>query len=252
MKKNIILILFFLNTSLIFSQKLSISYKFEVRNTMFNKLFEFPSNLQLDTDGHILYSVSYGISPQIKDKEDNKNGSFSLIDTTKYSYVLYNNKKKNSEIHYISDVIQKKPYLFKDSFSPIKFDIKKEFKTENNIKLTKAKAEFRGRRYIIWFDASSSIQGGPWKFTNLPGIAYEIYDDQNLFRWTLQNIEKKTGTIENPFKNNKLNPLISFKEYPLHKYTTTVHKHNPVTNKGEYVLHNQKRDGLEIIFEWEN
>lgn len=246
MKKYIILILLFFNACLCLGQNLYINYKFEVKNTMFNKLFEFPAILQLDKDGQKLYSVSYGIAAQAK--EDNLNGGFSLIDTAKYSYILYSN---NSEKHYISDVIRNKAYLFEDTFSLIKFNITKEYKIDNNIKLTKAETEFRGRKYIIWFDASSNIKGGPWKFSNLPGIAYEIYDEENIFHWTLQNIVKKTAPFKNPFVNLGQS-VLSFKEYPALKYTTSVHQHNPATNKGEYVQYNQKRDGLEILFEWEN
>lgn len=204
MKKNIILIFLFFNTFLSFGQNLYINYKFEVRNTMFNKLFEFPASLQLDKTGQKLYNVSYGIAAQAKEE------SQTLIDTAKYSYVLYSN---NSDVHYISDVIRNKTYFFEDAFSPIKFNIEKEFKMEKNIKLTKAEAEFRGRKYVIWFDASSSIKGGPWKFTNLPGIAYEIYDENNIFHWTLQNIVKKIDSIKNPFTNLSQS-VISYKEYP--------------------------------------
>lgn len=246
MKKYTILVLLFFNAFLCLAQNLYINYKYEVKNTMFNKLYEFPAILQLDKDGQKLYSVSYGIAEQAK--KDNLNSGFSIIDTAKYTYVLYSN---NSEKHYISDVIHKKTYLFEDTFSLIKFNITKEYKIDKNIKLTKAEAEFRGRKYIIWFDASSSIKGGPWKFSNLPGIAYEIYDEENIFRWTLQNIVKKTTPFKNPFVDLG-QPVTSFKEYPALKYTTSVHQNNSATNNGEYVRYNQKRDGLEILFEWEN
>lgn len=62
---------------------------------------------------------------------------------------------------------------------------------------------------------------------------------------------KKIDSIKNPFTNLSQS-VISYKEYPALKYTTSVHQQNRVTNKGEYVQYNQKRDGLEILFEWEN
>lgn len=246
--KKLILLFLVLLFSISNCQGLEIQYKFEVKNTLFNELYEFPAILFLDNKNQQLYTVQYGISEQAKDNTGDS-GDFSLIEKGSYSYILYHN---NKNIYFIGDKINGKNFIFKDDFSPIKYELKDESKIINNIKLKKAEAEFRGRNYIIWYDPSAEIKGGPWKFTNLPGIAYEIYDNENLFRWTLQKIEKIKSNIKNPFTFKEIQQeALPYTEYPKLKYTSQVYKKDASQNKGNFSKFEQNRDGLEKTFEWE-
>lgn len=246
--KKVILLFFVLLFSLSYCQSLEIQYKFEVKNAMFNDLYEFPAVLFLDDTGQQLYTVQYGISDQAKNNGGD-NGTFSLIEKGSYSYILYHNNKK---IDLIGDRISGKKFIFKDDFSPVKYELKDESKVIDNIKVKKAEAQFRGRNYIIWYDPSAKIKGGPWKFTNLPGIAYEIHDDENLFRWTLQKIEKVKSIIKNPFSITEIDQeALPYTEYPKLKYTSQVYRKDASQNKGNFTKFEQNRDGLEKTFEWE-
>ena len=212
---------------------------------MLNKVFEFPASLKLDNKGQKLYKVQFGISGQVGNTKE----TFSLIDKGSHSYILYSNSEKS---HIILDEINGKNYLFRDDFFPLKYEITADSKMIDNIILKKAKTEFRGREYVIWFDSSSPLKGGPWKFTNLPGIAYEIYDVENLFHWSLQSINKLEGTIKKPFTAEELEKQsILYTEYPKLKYTSSVFFSNGTKSGGSYQQVQQNRDGLEKIFEWE-
>lgn len=45
-----------------------------------------------------------------------------------------------------------------------------------NIILKKAVGKFGGREWIAWFNSEISIPEGPYKFNQLPGLVYEVYD----------------------------------------------------------------------------
>lgn len=245
MKKQAITLFLFLY-SFFSCQNMRIEYDYEVTNTIFNKKFSFPAVLIVDKKGQKIYSTQFGIIDNEQTEHENGN-VFFLIEQGTYNYVLYAN---NSNEHIISDEIEGKKYLFRDSFIPINYQITSENKIIDNVQLTKAEAEFRGRKYIIWFDSTSGIKGGPWKFSNLPGIAYEIYDVDNLFRWTLKKIKSTETEIENPTNNQEFSNLLSYKEYPKIKYPSEVYIHHANTG-GNYNRIEQSRDGLEKVFEWE-
>ncbi len=52
-----------------------------------------------------------------------------------------------------------------------------------------AKCSFRGRDYIAWFTPKIPVNSGPWKFSGLPGLILDVYDNQNKFRFRAKTIE---------------------------------------------------------------
>src|SRR5690554_1106689 len=67
-----------------------------------------------------------------------------------------------------------------------------EYKEIQGKKLQKATTTFRGRTYTAWCDLENPISVGPWKFNNLPGLAYSIIDETPHFYYEwhlLQMIE---------------------------------------------------------------
>jgi len=108
----------------------------------------------------------------------------------------------NADFIYISDN-EKKIVLSKENTidrlfyitEPLlvqKWDIVDEFIEVNGINLQKATTTFRGRNYTAWCDLNTPISQGPWKFNNLPGLAYEIFDDalDFHFEWRLIKISE--------------------------------------------------------------
>lgn len=240
--KKLSLIVFLLYCSSIICQTFQVKYNYEVKNTILGKNFAFPANLYTDILGKKIYTVRFGIEEHSSNIEDN-----FLIEKGSYDYMLYSD---NSEKNIISDVIGDTTYYFIDNIPKINYQITNETKDIDKIKLKKANAEFRGRKYVIWFSVSDKIKGGPWKFVDLPGLAYEIYDEDGLFKWTLQEIENSRVVIKNPFANKEMNAL-PYSEYPKLKYNTPVFYQQGVTRNDNMKEIGQKRDGLEKVFEWE-
>ena len=95
--------------------------------------------------------------------------------------VLKRNLNSNKNTSYI---------LLDDLFSlqtedEISWKLSTETKSVENYKLQKATATFGGRNWIAWFNTKINLNEGPYKFRGLPGLIFEIADDQNSFRFNL-------------------------------------------------------------------
>ncbi|KEY18372.1 GLPGLI family protein [Kaistella antarctica] len=95
--------------------------------------------------------------------------------------VIKRNLNSNKNTSYI---------LLDDLFSlqtedEISWKLSTETKSVENYKLQKATATFGGRNWIAWFNTKINLNEGPYKFRGLPGLIFEIADDQNSFRFNL-------------------------------------------------------------------
>ncbi len=242
--KKILIIKFLLLFFVVSAQSWEIEYSFKVKNELVNRVFEFPAHLYIDQKGQKLYKVKFGISEEVG-KETAKE-SFVFIAKGHYDYLLYKNPKNT---YTISDKINGKEYIFEDKILPQDLKLTNESKQFGSVTLNKAEMFFRGRNYHIWYDSSAKIKAGPWKFENIPGLVYQIYDDNELFVWELTNLEKLDLNIKNPF-NNPDNSILSYEEYPKIKYALSEKLKMDLEKRGSKITE-QRRDGLELVFEWE-
>ena len=80
---------------------------------------------------------------------------------------------------------------------PIKWKLSNETKKKDQYKLQKATTDFGGRHWTAWFAPDVMINEGPYKFRGLPGLIFEIYDDEEQFNYKLiknKNFEKNQST----------------------------------------------------------
>jgi GLPGLI family protein len=240
MKKSILLIfLFFYST--FFGQTTLIEYDFRVN--IFQP-FLFNSKLYFDSKGNKKYTVWYGIAGQVK-MGINKN---AVIDKRYFEYILYTNPSLND--YFIYDEINRKKVYFKDKKTNIKYTLEKEKRELQGVILSKALTEFRGRKYTLWYDSKSNVKVGPWKFSNVPGLVYEIYDETSTFKWELKSINASEENIsQNPLKGNQ---FIDYIEYPKLKYGLSEQLKEDLKTMPNNKMVEQERTSLEIKFEWEN
>ena len=95
--------------------------------------------------------------------------------------VLKRNRNTNKNTSYI---------LLNDLFSiqtedVINWKLSTETKKAGTYNLQKATATFGGRNWIAWFNTEISLNEGPYKFRGLPGLIFEVADDQNYFSFNL-------------------------------------------------------------------
>lgn len=243
--KNLFSAFFIFIYSLSHAQIWEVLYKYEVKNPQFGKVSEFPAKVECSSDGLNIFTVQFNSNKVTT--PSNASGIYSYNPNPNFTYYL-EHRLKNKFI-LISETINGKKYFFKDELPNIKYVIGTATKEVGGKKLSQLTAEFRGRKYTIWYDPKSKIKTGPWKFFQIPGLAYEISDEEQLFSWKLSGIQSATVVSDSPFKSDQSeNAIISYKEYPSLRYPKTYIKPDP-SQPGHYV--ESQRTGLETKFEWE-
>ncbi|MCU7617075.1 GLPGLI family protein [Chryseobacterium sp. PBS4-4] len=87
-------------------------------------------------------------------------------------------------------------YYTYSTTDPIHWEIDKETKKFNDYIVQRATADFGGRHWIAWFSTDVPLNEGPYKFTGLPGLVFEIYDDKNNFIYKLVKNEKLIKNVD--------------------------------------------------------
>lgn len=85
--------------------------------------------------------------------------------------------------------------LFREDIPIISWTIEKDKKQLLGYDCIKATAHYRGRNYIAWFTPNIPSSLGPWKFSNLPGLILDIYDDKGEIRFTAEGINNHQRPI---------------------------------------------------------
>lgn len=88
--------------------------------------------------------------------------------------------------------------IFKDPDNKIRYEervnlkwiLYSDTKIINGIKCQMAAINKFGRRWIAYFSKEYPQSLGPYKFTGLPGLIFELYDTKNQYHFTLLKIEK--------------------------------------------------------------
>lgn len=79
-----------------------------------------------------------------------------------------------------------------------------ETKIINGVKCQMAATNKYGRRWIAYFSKEYPQSLGPYKFTGLPGLIFELYDTRGDYHFTLVKVEKFDDNFEfniNEYKN---------------------------------------------------
>ena len=62
-----------------------------------------------------------------------------------------------------------------------------------NYPCKKAKTDFRGRTWIVWYTPLLPYSDGPWKFCRLPGLVLDAYEAEGKLAFHCKGIEKDTS-----------------------------------------------------------
>ncbi len=205
------------------------------------------------------FSSIYVVLPQ----EDTVKSKYSF-DETDESYKInidisdgkkvqiFTDLKSGSLIH--NSNIGSTSYVIQEKINDFNWELINETKKINNLPCYKAVSSFRGRNYIAWYCPEIPVNLGPWKFSGLPGIILDIYDDTNTFRWTAKTVEfpVKDKSIINPFKDRTPTSLYKYVKAQENYFNEKEKMRISKLPKG---FNSQKissvRMGLELIYEWE-
>ncbi len=109
-------------------------------------------------------------------------------------------------------------YSFKTN-DKIKWNVSSETRQVQQYTLQKATAKFGGRSWIAWFNKEIPFNEGPFKFSGLPGLVFEIYDTKKNFIYHLiksQELAEAYAT-DSFLESNFGNKAISINEKQKHK-----------------------------------
>ena len=85
---------------------------------------------------------------------------------------------------------------YQEPLPQIKWELSSEKKTILGYSCQLATCRFRGRNYSAWFTLALPLSAGPWKFSSLPGLILEIYDDTGEVKYTADEILHRTTFIK--------------------------------------------------------
>lgn len=190
------------------------------------------------------------------DSEDSKSVKINInVGTDSIGDLYYHNLKNKSII--CRGAIFTNPGLkysiYKDSTN-INWQLLDEFKEISGYRCQKAATTFRGRKYEAWFSSEIPLSVGPWKFSGLPGLILEIYDQTGEVYFSAEKIE-----IPFPLATKKVqipsgNPTIDFQEFVEEenkasaRMTQAMIARLPKGSKLESIK--TKRNGIELEYPW--
>ena len=175
------------------------------------------------------------------DKDENATFvSAGISSSDRYFY------KKENKISYTTDLL-KTPFVVNDTTLNLKWKLENDVKEIDGFNCKKATINFRGRIWEVWYTTSIPMYYGPWKFYGLPGLIVAAYESSNEFWFQLKKI-KTDPSLKTPVLDKK-----NFKEASLKEYDAMENEiiYGNAIDNFEKVDYQQKRNGIELIYEWE-
>ncbi len=172
----------------------------------------------------------------------------SLFISVRFNYFDFKKNVLSSKEKVVND-----EYIVKEKAPVFNWVLLNEKKSIGGLNVIKAVTNYRGRKYIAWYSDKYLIRFGPWKFSGLPGLIVEVYDETKRYHWKMKSI-RKNKTEKNNF-NVDFDSIkeISIKEYVVLRYDKKIELINrsklPRGTKVEVGKIN--RNGIELVFEWE-
>ncbi len=87
------------------------------------------------------------------------------------------------------ETIVDKLYEVKDSIESISWELHAEHKEIGEYNCQKATAQYRGRKYTVWFTTKIPVSHGPWKLRGLPGLILEATEETGKFEFRAIKID---------------------------------------------------------------
>lgn len=155
-------------------------------------------------------SISYNIQSfhKLFNSYDELLADKDFVESPKY---IRNIKKENlysNEYFGITNILRKGNVIYKDELPSIQWKLSNEENSILGFKCKSATAEFRGRKYKVWYTMEIPIPIGPWKLGGLPGLILKADADNGYFTFEATSIILNSTLpvpekYVNLYKNNK-------------------------------------------------
>lgn len=233
-----------------FSQNnLEITYSIKYNTAFYNERI---GTLQIDLKNEkALFKISENIKQvELKEKSDDETNKFNLVKKNELDRYIFTDYKLDTLV--FNENINRKEYTIKEEIPNFDWKLEETFtKKIGDFNCKKATLNFRGRNFIAWYSEEYPVKMGPWKFSGLPGLIIEVYDESLRYYWGVTSI-KKVNEINISSLENIKNESIGIKEYVDIIYNK---EQEPIISdlpRGVKVENNKiPRTRLEVKFEWE-
>ena len=206
-------------------------------------------SLMVDKEGNKATYIDYGSKWRKVDKEK-KAEKKEFVVSVSGPVDSYFYKEKNKKLIYYEELLRLY-YMVVDSTLTIKWTLEKEKKVIDGVTCNKATTNFRGRKWIAWYNPDMPEYFGPWKFYGLPGVIYEVADESKRFVFVLERIDKKFDyeSVKINLKDYKNIDLKTYDELRIDAISLKA-----LSNQRDYIIEQKpyKRNGIELIYEWED
>ncbi|MBS1670290.1 MAG: GLPGLI family protein [Bacteroidetes bacterium] len=98
----------------------------------------------------------------------------TLVAEEYYEYI----KNYSSNKNIILGSIAMQQYQIVDILPTIQWELEGQTKIIAGVKCQKAKANYKGRKWLVWYAPSSFYSNGPWKLGGLPGLILYAADEK--------------------------------------------------------------------------
>ena len=150
---------------------------------------------------------SYSKQERIGAKEFNL--SFAMRAKIGFEKNVFKDLKKN--IFTIQGQVYKNEYKYNINATHVKWKLKKTKKDILGYTVNKAELSYGGRNWIAWYTQDIPVPLGPHVFGGLPGLIMEIYDEKNMFHFTIIGMDTKVKEIY--MRNEQRIKEVSRKEF---------------------------------------
>ena len=95
----------------------------------------------------------------------------------------------------VTDGLSLQDYVYEDDLHSQDWEIMDSLKVILDYQCQKAICYFRGREWTAWFSPDIPVSDGPWKFSGLPGLIMEAYDNGKKHHFNIIGLEKTEEPI---------------------------------------------------------
>lgn len=197
----------------IFAQNFRIYYQYDFKIDSTNLSNDNKEVMVLDVTDKKSTFISYQKLIQdslLYTNSKNYNQNLKPIDLSKSKINYFVTKNSVNDEVILHDKIGFENYSIKEN-EKIYWEILNDTKTINNILVQKAKTTYLGRNWEAWFSQQYPIQEGPYKFYGLPGLIFELYDDNKQHIFTFAGLKRNQHNISSYFKQKEI--IISSDKY---------------------------------------
>lgn len=120
-------------------------------------------------------------------------GNMDKIPRKDGSYYVVKSISDNTLRYYDSAALDK--YVYEETSEEWTWEISDSTKNILGYECVKAKTDFHGRKWTVWFSPEIPLSNGPWKLGGLPGVILEASTDDDKYSFVATGIQQTSKII---------------------------------------------------------